>query len=74
MSYACQALLGISIVRNTYEDEEERTLTAPTHSAFSLFVNVRHSLRVSSLLHFCACPSYAYERWAPGRTARTVST
>lgn len=77
MSYACQALLDISNVRARRE-EGGRTLTAPTHSAFSLYVKVRHSLRVSSLLHFCDCScdcdslrSCAYERWALARTAST---
>jgi hypothetical protein len=60
------------------EEERSRTLTAPTHSAFSPCVSVRHSLRVSSLLHFCCCGCdcgslrlCASESWAPTRTVST---
>lgn len=42
----------MSNVRVTYGEGGGRTLTASTHSAFSPCVKIRHSLRVSSLLHF----------------------
>jgi hypothetical protein len=63
VSYVCQALFGIS---------NGSTFTAPTHSAFSLFVNVRHSLRVSSSLHRGSCDSsllVAVEKWELRKTA-----